>query len=419
MALVRFPYPDIDPLSVPDANLVGVFERARTTVADDPRAVVRSSLDRPYGLRLDQLARPGMRVVILVDDITRPTRLDVIIPLVLESLNACGVAHSDISFLVALGTHRPMTVSELGRLGPSITDRYEVRNHQWQNQAVLETIGTTQSGIEVTVNRALLEADLVVGLGHIAPHSTCGFGGGGKIVLPGVAGPETTYGMHAMARSLGLEKLRGTIDNPVRREINTIALMAGLKFIVNVVQDGSNQILGCFSGHPTDAHGAGCSMSLSVHGTAVPGSSDIVIVDSYPADIDLWQAAKALGAAHLVVRQGGVVILVSPCPEGVSSEHTVLLDLAHLDDKSVLSMIDSGQVSDKVGASAVIGFRRYTSRATVIVVSAGIRPEDKRRLGLVHARDATQALDMAFDVCGRAASVTALRHGGEVFPIMP
>ena len=418
MPAVTFPYPELEPLQVPDENFAGLFERRQVETPAEPAVVVKNSLESPHGTGLWELASPGVRVLILVDDVSRPTRADLVLPVLLESLVGAGVDQSDIKFLMALGTHRAMTPGEIEtKLGSQVYRGFEASNHEWLNPSALASAGTTGSGIEIHINTALKEADLVIGVGHIAPHAAAGFGGGGKIVLPGVCGQKTTMQMHSLARSIGTRKLKGTIDNPVRQEIDAVAIQAGLRFIVNVVQDQLNRIIDCYSGEPVAAHRAGAVRALEVHGTPIAGPFDIVIIDSHPADIDLWQAGKALGAAAVVVRPEGAIILVTPCPDGVSPEHTIWLELAHLDDETVQKMIDTDAVEDKVGASAVMGMRSYTLRFNIIVVSPGISAEDKRRLGLGHASTVAEALEKALAGCGSKASVAVLRHGGEILPI--
>lgn len=111
---------------------------------------------------------------------------------------------------------------------------------------------------------------------------------------------------------------------------------AGLRFLVNVVQDALGRIVGCFSGHPVAAFEEGCRTSLEIFAAPVKQPADIVIAGSYPADVDLWQASKGIYAADLALNPGGTLILVTPCPEGVSTEHT---DLA-----SIVAMSHGGEL---------------------------------------------------------------------------
>ena len=420
MPIVSFPYPEVEPLHIPDANFAGLFERARVEAPEDTDAFVKASLEAPHGPSLAHLAGAGSRVLILVDDVSRPTRADLVLPPLLGSLHGAGVIDPDIQFLMALGTHRAMTESEIeAKVGADVYRRYKTRNHEWLNPAALVAMATTESGVEIHVNRMLKEADLIIGVGHIAPHGTAGFGGGTKIVLPGVSGQSTILAMHALARAIGHDKLRGTIENPVREVIDEVGLKAGLRFVVNVVQDGERNIMGCHSGDPIAVHRAGARQSLAVHGTPVPGQFDIIVIDSHPADLDLWQAGKALGAAASVTRENGAIIFLTPCPDGVSPEHPIWLQLAHLDDATVQMMIDTGAIDDKVGASAVIGMRWYSDRFSIYLVSPGISQADTEHLGLRYAASPQEALDAALAQYGRSASVGVFRNGGEMLPVLP
>ena len=415
---VTFPYPDLPALEIPDENFAGLFQRKPTPAPPDTGALIRESIENPTGAGMGDLAGPGARVLIVVDDISRPTRADLILPHLVESIRDAGVAGPDISFLVAPGSHREMNRAEIeAKMGAELVTAFEFACHDCNRSADMVKIGENSAGQEIRVNRALREADLVVGVGHVAPHGAAGFGGGGKIILPGVADLKSITDMHSLARSIGAQKLVGTIDNPVRREINDAAKMAGLGFIVNVVQNSDNQIVACFAGDPVEAHREAAVLSLEVHGTPVPGPFDIVIIDSHPADLDLWQAGKAWPAARAVVRPGGVVVLVSPCPEGVSPAHPVWHDLAHLEDSEIHRMLAKGEIADTVGAEALFGLHSYTSSFQLIMVSPGISPQEKQHMGIGHADTPALALDRAIEVCGSKATVAVLRNGGEFFPV--
>ena len=422
----QFPYPDVPKLVVPDRNLMGVFAARECRTCGEPAEIIRSALAAPIGTpRLAELARAcragGARhVLLVVDDNSRPTPVHLILPPIMEELHSAGVADSSIEILLALGTHRFMTPAEIEtKLGPAIAARYSVHNHDWKDPASCELIGTTAQGVDVWINKRVARADLVIGVGRIMPLEVSGFTGGGKILVPGVCGKLTNDEMHWTRMDVPDDQVIGQRDNPVRASIDALAREAGLDFIVNVVMDSSARILHAVAGDMVEAHRAGCVLALEAHAVHFPKAPDIVVADSYPFDIEFWQANKALDQAGLVVRQGGVLILVSPCTEGFSATHRELIDFGYPPVEEIKRMVAEGTIVNKVVAVHMAQVSRVArERATVILVTSGIPEAAVRKVGLEYAATPQAALEDAFRIAGADASVALLRGAAEMLPIV-
>lgn len=418
---VTFPYDETDfpPVEIPDANLLGVFEPKAFEPVVDVGACVREAIENPIGsATVETLARGKRTALIISDDYTRQTPVDAIIPILEDKLRAAGV--EEIRILVALGTHRAMTEQEkLTRFGADICARFEIIDHEYKNPDALVDMGTTARGTHFLVNRAALEADLVIGLGQIAPHRIAGYSGGSKIVLPGISGAEAIAHTHWIGGREDGEKMLGFAENPVREEMNACAAMAGLRFIVNAICDPEGRLIGMVAGDVIEAHLKGCELARDVFGVNVPEQADIVIADSFPKDIELWQAAKALYAADLMVKPGGVVILVSPCVEGVSRAHPLILERGYTSEDETLCEVESGQLTNLSVASHCLRVGRLIKdKATGIMVRNGIPREDQEHLGFISADTPEEALNKAFEIAGKDATIAVLRHGGEALPVM-
>jgi len=417
---VEFPYGEQFPaVEIPDGNLVGVFEPRKWEAVADVEACIREAIERPIGsARVSELARGKMSALIISDDYTRQTPVDVIIPILESELRQAGIER--IGILVALGTHRAMTEDEkLARFGRGVCSRFEIVNHAYKDLDGLVDFGTTPRGTHFLVNRALVKCDLVIGLGQIAPHRIAGFSGGAKIILPGVCGAEAIAHTHWTGGFEEGEKMLGVVDNPVREEMNACARMAGLAFIVNAICDPEGKLIGMVAGDMVEAFARGCELSRDVFGVRVPEKADIVIADSFPKNIELWQAAKALYAADLMVKPGGAVILVSPCPEGVSRAHPLILEHGYKTERETLCELESGQLTNLSVASHCLRVGRLIKdKATGIMVANGIQREDQIRLGFIPADTPQDALQKAFGITGRDATVAVLRHGGEALPVV-
>lgn len=420
---VTFPYPNIAPVDVPDANLLGVFAPRSVPTTATVEQLVGDALSQPIGApRLRDQVNARTRVLILVDDFTRPTPAAQILPVVLDELKAGGAQLSNISFLTSDGTHGCMTQAQLEhKLGADVLNHFSVYCHKWRDQQDMVDLGKAAAGVPVIVNRRLKEADLIVGVGHIVPHRITGFSGGAKIVVPGVAGmPPDAEDVHWLAAQYPARDVTGVVDNPIRRIVNEAGQIAGLRFIVNVIQDNHERVIRVVAGDPDAAHRDGCPSSRDVYGVEIPQLAPIVLLDSFPSDVDYWQAAKAAYAAELAVQQGGVVILVTPCPEGVAHEHPELLQYGVRPLDEIRRMVAQGTYKDVVAAAiAALTAWVVRERAHGIMVSPGIPPDERKAIGFEPASTAQEALGMAFKRCGAAARVVVLQHGGEILPLPP
>lgn len=421
MTRIDFPYPDSF-VDVPDANLMGVFALPLCADPVDEDSIIREALLSPIGSpRLSEIAHGKRSALILCDDIARPTPAYKVIPAVLDELHDAGIQDENIEFMMALGTHRPMTPEEMkAKVGDDVFARYKVHNHEWDNPDALEYVGKTKQGVEVWINKKVSAADVVVGIGRIMPIEVCGFTGGGKIVVPGCCGEITNSEMHWTRIDVGSADVIGKRDNPVRASIDSLARKAGLDFIVNIIMDAEKRITACVAGDQEDAHRRGAELARRVHEVSIPSEADIVIVDGCPFDIEWWQVNKALDTAGLVVRKGGVVICVSPCYEGLSQTHAqMLLEFGYRTKPEIRELVESGRVHPKVvGVHMMQVSEVAVDKATVILVTSGIPEEHVIKTGLQYAATPQLALERAFDIAGRGARVAVLRNAAEMLPMV-
>jgi lactate racemase len=417
---IDFPYPGyekIAPVEVPDANLMGVFS-PKTFDTDEP-AVLRQAIEQPIGApRLREMVRPGHRVLVLIDDGTRMTPVARILPHVLNELHAGGVSDDHIEFLQAPGTHRPMTQEEIQeKLGPS-AGRYPVHEHHYLDESTLHHFGHTRDGTPVTANKLLTQADFVLGIGSIVPHRVKGLSGGAKIAFPGVAGREMMDRNQWEASMHMSETVMGVPENPMRLRMEEAARMAGLRYIVNVVYDVRRRIVGCFTGDVVEAHREGSKCSRQVYAAHLPTRADIVLIDSHSADRDFWQSAKGPYAGTMAVKDGGSLILVSPNPEGVASNHKNLLEIGYRPHAEIVQMVQNGKVDDLVGVAILADVCQIVDKTDCIMVSPGVTAEQAKKIGFRYAKSAQDALAMALERQGPGASIAVLRYGGHILPIV-
>jgi nickel-dependent lactate racemase len=423
---IDFPYPgyeSIAPADVPDdANLMGVFA-PRTFPETNELAVLAKGFERPFGApRLRDAVRalpPGKRrVLILIDDGTRATPVAKILPKLIEELHAGGVRDEDVAFLQAPGTHRPMKPDELRKkLGP-LYGKYPVHEHHYLDRDSLHDFGKTRDGTPVFANKLVKEFDYVIGVGAILPHRVKGLSGGAKIMFPGVGGKEIMERNQWEASMHMSETVMGVPENPMRLRMEEAARLAGLDYLVNVVYDVEHRIVGCFTGDFVEAHREGCKCSREVYAAHMPTRADVVLIDSHSADRDFWQSAKGPYAGTMAVKDGGSLILVSPNPEGVASNHKNVLEIGYRPTAEIVAMVQRGEVDDLVGAAILCDVCQIVDKTDCIMVSPGVKPDEAKKIGFRYASDANEALRMALEQQGRGASIAVLRYGGHILPIV-
>lgn len=249
-------------------------------------ATMRARLQAPIGApRLAELARGRSSAAIIIDDISRPTPTAELLPLVIEELEAGGMALSQIRIVIAAGGHKAAPNEEnLMKVGAATAARVRWELHDPDGDLVYA--GKSPSDIPLYINRTVMDAELKIGIGSLTPHDGAGFSGGSKILVPGVAGTETARYLHDFLK--GAKKRGGSIDNDFRRELDAITGKLGLNFIVNVMLDHGRRVAGLFAGDRVLAHREGASVAAEKFAVTPVVDADIIIANTYPFDACLW-----------------------------------------------------------------------------------------------------------------------------------
>lgn len=292
--------------------------RKTAAIADEKRAVL-DAMENPIGRPpLGRIVRPGERVAIVVNDITRLTRTDLLLPPIIQTLNAAGIPDRDIFIVFALGIHRPQTDAERELIvGKEIYSRIRSFDHISTDDAALVEIGTTSFGNRVEINREVWDADRIILTGEIIYHLIAGYSGGRKSLAPGVAGFRTTTFNHRMIFDPNCRS--GKLDgNPAHEDLLEACRMADPDFIVNVVLDPEGVLIRVVAGHYDLAHREGCRTVDRMLRTEIEQPYDLVVASAggFPLDIDLRQAHKGLENACQALRPGGSILFYAECPNG-------------------------------------------------------------------------------------------------------
>ena len=313
------------PLEIPAVNVVGVLEIAESVPLPDENGAVREAIARPIASPpLAELAGGRESACIVISDITRPVPNKVILPPLLEVLKQSGIPREKITILIATGIHRPNNTEELETMvGSDIMETYRIVNHFSQKPETHAYLGKTENGTPVHINTTYLEADLKITTGLIEPHLMAGYSGGRKAICPGIASVETMKVMHGPELMEHPKSAVGILDgNPFHKEATEIARMAGVDFNLNVAIDKHRSITGIFAGELVESHRVGAAFVEKQAKVTLPAPADAVVVSSagYPLDSTFYQAIKGLLTAVEIVKQGGSILLVAACSEGIGSK---------------------------------------------------------------------------------------------------
>jgi len=420
MVRVTIPYGHREiSFTIPEKNFVEVLNPNVIELPPDEVKVIEKALNNPVGTeRLEKIARRGGKTVIICDDMTRPTPAYKILPPLLRHLNKAGIPNRDIKIVMALGTHRPMTREEMAqKVGVKVLRQVEVVNSEFSDKEKLIDLGVAPGGVRVWIDRAVVEGDIKIGVGTILPHPVAGWGGGGKIVYPGVAGEETVRAFHLqygrMPRGFfGMEK------SPIRENMEKWVDTLGLDFIVNAIVTPDRRIYNVVAGHYISAHRVGVRFAKEVYGVKAKEKADIVIVGSYPADLDFWQAGKALCSGELLTKDGGSLILVTPCYEGIGP-HKFLADYIGDDEpERLLEETLQGRVEDPVAVSGAVALGRMRKRIKIGVISDGLSVNHVQRMKFEHYENVEEALRTKLDEYGEEAKASVIPYGAEIYPYL-
>jgi nickel-dependent lactate racemase len=406
-------------VKIPIGNLIYAIKPEGLPGLENEQKSIKHSLENPIGSApLSQEVKKGMKVVVMADDITRPTPRERVLPPLLDGLNEAGIPDRDITVLIALGTHRYMSKEEIEHcFGEKLTARVTILNHEWQDETNFINLGSTPRGIPVSINKIAHEADYLMGVGSIVPHSLAGYGGGAKIVQPGICSWETTGKTHLLAVERDdFFELAGNPENEARLEMEEVARVAGLHFIVNVVLNDKKELVKVVSGDPVKAHREGVKVARRVYEHKIPELADVIIESAYPADIDYWQGAKALAYAQHGLREKGTVILLASFPDAISPTHSEFEKYGDRPYEEIKRLIKENKVHDLVCASTLVSHALVRGYCEVICLSEGLSIEQKERLGFRHADSLDEAWGMALSKYGKRVKIGLIDYGGDMLP---
>jgi nickel-dependent lactate racemase len=289
---------------------------------ENPEKAVKFSLfSREYGPSIEDF-RGCKTAAIAVNDKTRPVPYGVILPPLIDALRSISIAPENITLIAATGTHTPMNEAEIREILPeNLPTGIQIFTHDCDDDENLVHLGSTSRNTPVFGNKNFLQADIRIVTGNIEPHHFAGFSGGVKSASVGLSGRKTINANHKLLKESN-SSLGEYAENPLRQDIEEIGRLLKVNFAVNVIMNDDREIVHVLSGDPFKVMSSGVSLSRAICQTPIKKKFDLVIASAggFPKDINLYQSQKALTNASLITRDGGSVILVAACAEGVGSQ---------------------------------------------------------------------------------------------------
>ncbi len=369
--------------------------------AKDDTAEIERALNEPFGPSLRDFAG-CKRAAIMASDITRPAPTSKMLPPLVRRLEDLGI--SEILIVFGLGTHRRMTVEEERRLLGGCADLPHIQHDKGR----CVHLGETSRGTPVEILGEVASCDLKIGTGNIEYHYYAGYSGGAKALLPGVSSERSVNKNHAMMVDPSAKS--GSLNNPVRLDMEEAAKIAGLDFILNVVLNSRKEIVRAVAGDYVKAHRVGAKVVDEMYRKAVkPAQIVVTCAGGRPKDINLFQAQKAMENAKEAVLAGGSLILLAECAEGLG--HPVFERWAREASCAEDCVERFGKEYEFGGHKAALIARESLEKDLILVSS--MRPNLAEMCFFRHAKSLEEALAMARERQGKDARTIVMPHGAQ------
>jgi nickel-dependent lactate racemase len=390
------------PLEFPDENLLAVAEPNEFTAAGSEAEILAQALSRPFGKEgqkaqsLPEFLKGGAKILVIINDATRPTPTKAMLKALMPVFSGCGLTHDKITLIVAAGAHRAPNENEYMQILGEFYEKLRPHcvYHDARNAETMVSLGTTRNGTPIEVNKRIFDADRIIATGSVEPHYFAGFTGGRKAFLPGIASYKTIEANHKQAlspkaHSLALE------GNPVHEDMmDALQFIKAPVFAFMTVLDKEQRAAAAASGGLLESFYAAVETARKIFCVAVPANADIVVsIAKFPMDIDLYQSQKAIDNGSIVLKDGGTLILVSSCRDGIGDEAYANLLAQAKSPADALVRIRAGY---KLGYHKAAKMAELSARAQIVAVTE-LPAQRLKSMFIESAPSPQQALDDALE----------------------
>ncbi len=378
----------------------------------DEQVVLADAMANPVGAdSIEKFLAGGEKVLVIVNDGTRPTPTGAVMETLLPLLEG-----KHVTVMVATGVHRGATDAEMRRiLGPTYDAlKNTVVSHDARKDDDMVYLGVSGNGTELSVNKAVVESDRIIAIGSVEPHYFAGYTGGRKAIMPGVASYRSIEMNHKMAldpraKALALE------GNPVHEDMIDVLNLLEDKpiYAIMTVMNKYHKVYAATTGDITGSFYAAIDKANEVFSVKLEAKADIVLtVAKPPMDIDLYQSQKAIDNGKLALKEGGIMILVSSCRDGVGEESFY----------NMLSSSDTPEeVLERIKGEYKLGYHKAGKMAEVsswadIWVISDLSDKKWKDIFIRQFKTVQEAVDEAVKAKGNAASMVFMPDGCVTVP---
>ena len=382
-----------------------------------------SAINKPIDTTpLEMQVKYSDKVAILIEDNTRNSPKKHILRILLDHLESLSISPDNISVIVALGTHQHLSQEELEHTyGQDVVKRYSFYNHDCRADDLVP-VGKLKSGTTVKINRRAYEADIRIGIGSIFPHPLNGFGGGGKILFPGVANFDAIL-EHHLKYSFRNVVLGCLENNYFYEEISSLAEAGKLDFIINSVLDHNDNLKDVVAGNPGAAHRAGTVICKQIITKKFKQKSDVTIISAFPYT-QATQLMKPLEPASIITKKNGIIILSGKCTSRFLPEYLDACKEFREKNKGSLKeslfecfdnnrrIIEGGAPELNMSlAQVILAIDSYR----VIMFSKEVQRDDAEKLGFIYAESIEDAIEISEQYI-KNPLVNVVPSGGVIIP---
>ncbi len=403
-----------------------ILQPLNQKIITKPIKAIKEAIRNPIGSvslnNMIQKRKPNCNVCIVIDDATRPVPSHLILQALIEELNNYGVKDENILILIATGLHRSSNVDEIKRMvGKKLINRIRIKNHQSTDENSLILVGNTSTGIPIYLNKFYYKSDVKILTGYVEPHFFFGFSGGKKSIVPGIAGAETIQANHS-AENIASSYSRFGIykKNPMAEMSTEIAQIAGVDFTVNVCINEEHKITRIAAGDLLKVHKDLVNYQLNYIFKEISEPYDIVICGNggYPLDINLYQAVKSMAIGEMAVKDGGTIISVNECSDGIGigQDDFKALLFSNMKPLEIYEKIRNHQILVPDQWEIQI-LARIMMKAEIFVISK-LLENQLGNIGLQYARSVEEAIELGLKKHGDDASILILPNGPQLLPIV-
>ena len=405
---------------------VNVLRPKQQTEIKNPVRIIKDTILAPIGSEtLSEIIKKKTqlsKVCIVIDDATRPVPSHLLLEALIDLLHTCGISSSKIIILIATGLHRKSNEEELKRMiGNKLLGKIKVVNHDPTNKEMLSFLGIKKDQIPIYINKYYCESDLKIITGYVEPHFFFGFSGGSKSIVPGIAGADTIQSNHSADNIASPYARFGIYEkNPMASISTEITSKVGVDFTVNVCINEEHKITQVAAGDLYAVHKKLVKYQLKYIFKDITHHFDIVICGNggYPLDLNLYQAVKSMAIGEMVVKQGGTIISVNECSDGVGmgQDQFKALLFSGLSPQELYEKIISQEIVVPDQWEIQI-LARVMMRAEIYLISR-LKESEMGNIGLKYASTVEEAIREALLRHGDNASILILPNGPQILPII-